>query len=432
MRKLLFLCTALLFAGEVYAQPKRLSLNDAIQAALENNADIALAEETTEQAKARAGEQRSMLLPNINAVVGHTSRTVNLGAMGIRFGGIPGLPSIPTRVGPFEVSDARLQYSEPVLDVSLIRRYRSLKQSADASESDTDAVRNRVVAMVASLYFGVQRARGIVDAANTQIELDDALLRLARDRRDAGVGTGLDVTRSESRLASDRHSLLQAQNDARTAQLRLLRAMGASLEASFDLADPLESASTRTESLPGAIELAIQNRPEMIAERKKVEAARLGRSASQAERLPTLQAFADYGGNGGPGAFVATDTIGVQLSLPIFDGGRRSAHARTAESQLRQAEVRAKNVRDEIELEVRIAFDTLASAQEQLAAAESALRLAQEELDLSRLRYEAQVTTQIDVLSAQAGLATARSRRVDALFAVKSAEVDYRRSLGER
>src|SRR5262249_28577938 len=144
------------------------------------------------------------------------------------------------------------------------------------------------------------------------------------------------------------------------------------------------------------------------------------------------QAFADYGGNGSFDAFVATDTIGVQFTVPVFDGGRRSAHARTADSQLRQAETRAKDVRDEIELEVRVAFDTLASAQDQLAAAESTLQLAQEELELARLRYDAQVTTQIDVLTAQAGLSAARSRRVNALFAVKSGEVEYRRSLAER
>jgi outer membrane protein TolC len=352
--------------------------------------------------------------------------------MGIRFGSIPGLPSIPTRVGPFEVNDARLQFSEPVLDISLIRRYRSLKQAADASQFDTEAARNKVVAMVANLYFGVQRARGIVDAARAQVELDEALLRLARDRREAGVGTGLDVTRSESRSASDRHSQLQAQNEARTAELRLLRAMGASLEQTFELADSLEPSTLRSESLPRAIELAVQNRPEIAAEQKKVEAARLGRGAARAERLPTIQAFADYGANGNLDALVATDTVGVQFSVPIFDGGRRAAHARNAESQLRQSEIRAKDVRDEIEMEVRVAFDTLASAHDQLAAAESALQLAQEELELSRLRYEAQVTTQIDVISAQTGLAAARSRRVNALYAVKSAEVEFRRALGER
>jgi len=168
----------------------------------------------------------------------------------------------------------------------------------------------------------------------------------------------------------------------------------------------------------------------MMAEQKRLEAARLARGAAHAERLPSIQAFADYGGSGNLDAFVTTDTVGVQLILPIFDGGRRSAHATTAASQLRQTELRARDVRDEIELEVRIAFDTLASARDQLTAAESTLQLAQEELDLSRLRYEAQVTTQIDVISAQSGLAAARSRRVNALFAVKSAEIEYRRALG--
>jgi outer membrane protein len=210
MRRFLLLGAVIFLPTALHAQPRRLSLNDAIQAALENNADLAIAAETTEQSKARADEQRSTLLPNLNASISHTSRTVNLGAMGISFGPIPGFPAIPRQVGPFDINDARVQFSEPVLDLSLIRRYRSLKTSADASQFDADAARNKVIAMVSNLYFAVQRAKGIVEADGLQIELDEALLRLARDRREAGVGTGLDVTRSESRLASDRHTLLQA------------------------------------------------------------------------------------------------------------------------------------------------------------------------------------------------------------------------------
>jgi outer membrane protein len=208
--------------------------------------------------------------------------------------------------------------------------------------------------------------------------------------------------------------------------------MGFSPNGSVDLTDALTPSDNHVENVQQAIERATQNRPELRSEEKKLEAARIARGASRAERLPSIQAFADYGGNGAFDSFVATDTVGIQLNVPIFDGGRRSAHARIAESQLHQAEVRAKDVHDQIEFEVRVALDTLTSAQNQLTAAESALQLAQEELDLSRLRYEAQVTTQIDVISAQAELASARSRRVDALFAVKSAEIEYRRAVGEK
>src|SRR5262249_10450091 len=146
------------------------------------------------------------------------------------------------------------------------------------------------------------------------------------------------------------------------------------------------------------IQFAFQNRPEMKAEQKRLDAARLARAATHDERLPSIQGFADWGGNGQLNQFVSTDRIGLQITLPIFDGGRRSAQLKIAESQFRQTEARAKDVRDAVELEARVSFDTVNSAREQLDAAESALKLAQEELDLSRLRYEAQVTTQIDVI----------------------------------
>jgi outer membrane protein len=428
MKHAIFLFIPFIMAVELGAQPRRLSLADAIQATLENNVDVAIAGENAEQARARVQEQRSALLPNIDAVGSQTHQTVNLNAIGIQLP--PGTP-IPTRV-TFNLTDGRFRFAEPVLDLSLIRQYQSSKHSANASQFDADAIKNQVVAMVSNLYYGVQRARGVVEANSAQIELDQALLRLAQDRREGGVGTGLDVTRAESRLASDRHDLLAAQNESRTAELRLLRTMGARLDTAVELTDSLSSTFETPPALSQAIQLAFQNRPEMKAEQKRLDAARLARGATHAERLPSIQSFADYGGNGQLNQFVSTDRIGLQITLPIFDGGRRSAHMKIAESQFRQTEARAKDLHDAVELEVRVAFDTVNSAREQLAAAESTLKLAQEELDLSRLRYEAQVTTQIDVISAQAELAAARSRRVNALFAVKSSEIELRRSMGER
>jgi hypothetical protein len=61
---------------------------------------------------------------------------------------------------------------------------------------------------------------------------------------------------------------------------------------------------------------------------------------------------------------------------------------------------------------------------------DQALKLAQEELELARPRFEAQVTTQIDVVNAQTQLADARSRQVNAVYALKSAEIEYQRATG--
>jgi outer membrane protein TolC len=284
--------------------------------------------------------------------------------------------------------------------------------------------------MVATLYFGVQRARALVDAVAAQMELDESLLTLANDRKEAGVGTGLDVTRAQAQLAEDQHRLVEARNEARTAELRLLRAMGETLDIQAQLTEPLGDSVGQVSTVADALAAANLNRPELQAEERRLAAARLTLGSARAESVPSIHAFANYGNNGNRTAFVPTRTFGVQVNVPIFEGGRRDAHRETARSQLRQAEIRAKDVRDEIELDVRVAVDTFVAAQELLRAAAESLRLAEQELELSRLRFEAQVSTQIDVLTAQAGLADARFRNVDALYGVRSAEIEYRRAVG--
>jgi outer membrane protein TolC len=66
--------------------------------------------------------------------------------------------------------------------------------------------------MVADLYFNAQRARAQVEAERAQIEFDERLLKLAQDRKDAGVGTGLDVIRASAQLAVERQHRIEAQN----------------------------------------------------------------------------------------------------------------------------------------------------------------------------------------------------------------------------
>lgn len=412
------------FSAEAQTQaPRKLSLSAAIEAALENNAEVGISEQQQIQAKARMEEQRSTLLPNLNGLISHTDQTINLGSRGLDF------PGIPHRAGPFGNTEMRFQFSEP-FDIALIRRYQSSKHSANSSQFETEAVKHKVEAMVAKLYFGVQAASALVDAAQSQIDLDQSLLQLARDRLQVGSGTQLDVTRAQARLTTERYHLLQAQNSHRNAELQLLRAMGEPLDIQVELTDPLEAAAPVT-TVEEALGIAMRNRPELMSEERKLQAARLTFAAARAELFPSIQSFADYGNSGNPGSsFIPTRTIGIQLNIPLFDAGRRAAHRKRANSQLRQAEIHAKDVRDAIELEVRLAVDNLASAREQLEAADQSLRLAEEELELSRLRFEAQVSTQLDVITGQAEVADARSRHVNALFAVKSAEIEYRRATG--
>src|SRR5262245_26631377 len=97
------------------AQPVRLSLNGAIAAALENNANVVVAFERSEQALAQARELRSDLLPSVTGVAGYSRQKVNLAANGFQF---PGFPSIGD---PFNRGDARLEFSSNLVDLPTVR-----------------------------------------------------------------------------------------------------------------------------------------------------------------------------------------------------------------------------------------------------------------------------------------------------------------------
>ncbi len=408
------------------AEPLRLSLDAAVQAALTNNTSIQLAEQSEVQSGLQVRERRAALLPNFEATAGYTNETVNLGAIGLQINGVP----IPSRVGPFGTTQAQLQFSQPVLDLALIRRYQAAKRSNSATDRETAALRQRVAAVAGRLYFTVKRAEALVSSAQAQVALDEKLLELAQTRKTSGAGIGLDVTRAASRLASDRRQLLQNQTDRRIAQYQLLRAMGQRLDIILELTDSLSDSSFAAGELNAAIRSALDARPELGASSQRIAASRVTEAAAQAERLPTIQSFGNYSGVNAAGSTVSTYTVGVALRIPLWDGNATAARLGIAASQLKEDEIRDRDLRADIELEVRIAFANLAAAREQTVAATAALDLAQTELDQAEVRFEAQIATQIEVITGQTNLADARTAQVDAWFALKCAEIEFKRATG--
>jgi outer membrane protein TolC len=283
--------------------------------------------------------------------------------------------------------------------------------------------------MVGRLYFAVKRGEALVSSAQAQVALDEKLLDLANTRKTSGAGIGLDVTRAASRLASDRRQLLQNQTEVRVAQYQLLRAMGQRLDVSLELTDSLSDSSFTAGELDAAIRDALDARPELRASSQRIAASRVTEAAVQAERFPTIRSFGTYGAVNAAGATVTTDTVGVALRIPLWDPAI-AARRGIAASQAKEDEIRDRDLRAEIELEARIAFASLTAAREQTAASTAALDLAQTELDQAEVRFEAQIATQSDVIIGQTNLAGARTAQVGSWFALKCAEIEFKRATG--
>jgi outer membrane protein len=419
------------------AGPLQLSLKRAVETAIspEGSARIQLADEAVKQAQARALEQRAALLPNVDAAFSDQSRTQNLAALGFNsriFSAIP-IPgfSFPTFVGPFTTVDARVSGSQSVFDFSNIRKYQASKVGVTAARSDSAATQEQVASQVARAYLAAVKGDADVETAQANVTLSEALLKQSENEKEAGTGTGIEITRAKVQLANDRQRLLASQNARHGAHLQLLRAIGLRLDTELELTDRLQYLPVDAVTLETAKAQAFKERPDLKAQQDREANARISSSATRMERLPSLAAFGDYGANGTALTnSVPTRTVGIQVKVPIFDGGRRDARREETASQYRAETVRTNDLKEQIELDVRLAIDSLESADQEVKVAEEGLELANNELTQARRRYDAGVAISVEVTDAQTRLERARDNRTDAIYAYNLARLDLAQSMG--
>lgn len=416
------------------AGPLRLSLKDAVAIAVspKGNNGIQLSAEAAEQARSRVAQSRAALLPDVSAAFSENSRMMNLAASGLKFESpLPGF-SFPTVVGPFNVMDARLSARQTVFDFSAVRRLQAARRGASAARAEAEAAGEQVVAAVARCYMAAVRAEADVETAEADVTLSEAVQKQAENQKQAGAGTGIEITRARVQLASGRQRLVQARNARRAAYMQLLRVTGLPLDADVELTDKLEFVPVDSITLEEARKLAEGNRADLRAQRERETGARLAASAVKMERLPSVAAIADYGSSGsGLTHAVPTRNYGVSVQIPIFDGGRKDARRGEAESQYRAEKIRARDLAEQVELEVRLALDRLRSAEEEVRVASDGVGLAESELAQARRRYEAGVAGGLEVTDAQTRLERARDNRTAALYRHNIARIDLAEAMGK-
>ena len=411
----------------------RLSLGQAVEIALqpEGNARIQMAEQLIRQAQARSAETRAALLPDLSGSVGLQNQRRNLEALGLQVQSpIPGVV-IPRSVGPFSTFDARAFVSQKILDLAAIRRFQASRTAVRVAHAEDESTRDQVSQQVGRAYLAGMRAEASLETARANLALAEGLLRLAVNQKAAGTGTGIEVTRARVQLAHERQRVLASGNERERTHLELLKLLGFKLDTELELTDALAYLPAPTMEVTEALATAMESRAEWKAQQKREHQASLNYSATKLERLPSLVGFLDYGSIGVRlDRLLPTHTLGVALQVPVFDGGRREARRAESLSQLRQERIRTHDLREQIELEIRVALDSLRSTEQQVEAAQEGRQLAENELAQARRRYQAGVTSSLEVTDAQTRLVRAREDHINALFNHNLARIDLGAAMG--
>lgn len=297
-----------------------------------------------------------------------------------------------------------------------------------SEQLNVESIQEDVRFTITSNYYELQNADAQVAIAQAAVEDATQSLRDAQLRERAGLGTRFDVLQAEVDLANASQGLTRAIADQRTARRQLAETLSLTQTVEFSAADEIEPAQDWVLSLNESIVLAYKNRAELERFLLEREIGEQNKQIALSEIRPQLSIFANYNfldnDLSDPVSVADGYAFGGRLRWRLFDGGRAIARARQAEDDIEIAETQFAQQRNQIRLQVESAYYDLIANKDNIDTAQQAVITAEERLRLARLRFQAGVGTQTEVIDAQRDLTEARGNFLQAV-------IGYNQSLNE-
>ena len=414
-------------------QTESITLQQAIDLARRNSQVLQIADLQLQQSRSIVREQQAALYPDLNLQMG-ANRSVSAGGeLGVR-AQQRRLDTLPTRPAntpnPQNFGNNSLNSTlELSYDIDLFGRrnanIRAAQEQLRIRELDVERQAEQLRFDTAEGYYNLQNSDGQVAIRQASVRNAQQSLRDAEALERAGVGTRFAVLQAQSNVANERQQLSVAGRDQRVAQRRLAEILNISQSANLTAADPVEQAGSWRLSLEESIVQAFKNRPELEQQLVQRDVSKQQRRSIQAGRLPQLSVAAAYNVLGqdpdDPNPFAARGwadgySIRANLTWSIFDGGAARARVKQRDADIAIAETRFDQLRNQVRREVEQAYFGLESSFENIETSEAGVLQSREALRLARLRFQAGVGTQTDVIQAETDLTRAERNRLSAII----------------
>lgn len=407
-----------------FAVPEGLDLPYSLGFALDNNFAIRQAKERIRQQEGIVLEVRSAQIPNVGASAGYSRNAEEIG------GG-------SDRNWSVNITARQVLYSGGGVRAGV----EAQKLALDAAVLTLRAVINDALLQVRTRFYTVLVNRERIKVQEQNIELLQRQLQDVKNRFEAGTVSNFEVLRAEVALANAQPALITARNDHRLAIEELRQSLGFVNTSTENVAKVPEFIGTLefhpvSYDLRSALVSAREQRPDLQRLYKIQAAAEQGITVQRSNYLPTVSAYGAYdwrmNSTGSSSLSNARDgwTVGLQSSWDIFDGRATAGRVAQARSQLEQAKLSLAEAQLSVDVDVRRAISTYQQATELAEASKKVVEQAEEAVRLANARFGAGTATQLDVLTSQVDLTTARLNQLQAFYSYNVAVANVRRAMG--
>ncbi|MBR1656913.1 MAG: TolC family protein [Synergistaceae bacterium] len=257
-------------------------------------------------------------------------------------------------------------------------------------------------------------------------------LKTAEGLYDVGNKAYIEVTKAQSDLAAAKVSLLKAENDILISQEALRVAMGTDIHGPFNIALSTELLLPQPpEDVSGLIDTALEDRADFRKSLHDIRAGELSVKDAARANSPTITGQASTSTNNTKGSPASnTYYIGVNMSVPVVDGGETKAGIESARAKLEQYNADSESLRQNIIYSVRSAALSLMNAIDRVKSSELSVKYSEENLALAQGRYEVGVGDPIEVSDAVSALASSRYTYYQALYDAQTSRADLDEALG--
>lgn len=332
-----------------------------------------------------------------------------------------GAPASAT--GRFNSNSLNVIATQPLFRIQNWITYEQAKNQVSQSEAVFLQANQDLITRVAQAYFDVLLAENNVALAAAQKAAFAE--QLAQAKRNFEVGT---ATITDANDAQARHDLavsqeIAAQNDFEIKKQAVRQIIGRVPPALAKPGAGFAPALPMPNSMDAWVDQANVSNLQVRISQATFDIATQDVSKNRGGHLPTLDAVASYtesaqavGIQGGAGFDNTTKYIGLQLALPIYQGGLINSQVREALANQDKARQDLENIKRTVALSARSAFLGVTNGVAQIKALEAALISSQSSLDSTKLGQEVGVRTQVDVLNATQQLITTRRDYAQAIY----------------
>jgi len=428
--KLMALMVAGMLSGSLLHAQETLTLQEAVKFALENKAEAKKAMLDLENSEYQIDEVRAGALPQIN------------GSASVKYNAI--IPSMPLEVGgqtqylkmgqPWN-STAGLSVNQQIFNQSLFTGLKAAKTTREFYIINRQLTDESLIEKVANAYYDVFQTQLQLETIDNNLENTNKTKSVIEGLVTAGIARQIDLDRiivNINNLVAQRQIVVNALELKENA---LKFAIGMPIETDIEL--PEETFDVNLEMATSTMDLA--GRTEIKLMEKQAELLELNRKSMKAAYYPSLSFGGDIGyqgfGQGIPGSndfkWFPTSGLGLNLSIPIFNGGSTKAKINQATIQIKQLEVDIEDTRLGLNLANENAKAQIKNSLLTVDANRRNVDLSKEVLDDTQNNYRNGLATLTELLDAENALATAENNLNTSLLNYKIAEIQLIKANGQ-